>query len=177
MIQSHSDELVEIVVEIAGLDQRGFFVGEESAGALLQGVLNALQRGRVAIRLPGNIQQQRRNARVGEMGGDARTHGARAEDRNTTNGSHGGQRQSSGASMRTSKSSTSLSVSNWMLEFARVRDPDAVTGMQIKLIKPGGGYAEVAAHHLDPCTPTGFKRMPNGIAGGEQCPRKSARPY
>ena len=37
---------------------------------------------------PDDIEQQRRNAGVGEMRGDARTHGAGAEDGNTMNGSH-----------------------------------------------------------------------------------------
>ncbi len=46
-------ELVEIVLEITGLDQRGFLVGKEPAWALFQGVLNALQRGSVALGLTG----------------------------------------------------------------------------------------------------------------------------
>ena len=71
-------ELIEIVLEITGFDQRGFFVGEEAAWTLFQGVLDALQCGRVAIRLTGDIQQQRRDAGICEMRGDARAHGARA---------------------------------------------------------------------------------------------------
>ncbi len=75
------------------------------------------------------------------------------------------QRQSNAASMRTSKSSTSLSASNWMSSSRAFVIPDAVSRMQVELIKPGAGYAEAAVHHLDPRAPTGFKRMPHGSPG------------
>ena len=60
-------ELLEIVIEITRFHQRGLLIGKESAGALFQSFLDALQRGRVAIRLAGYIQQQRGNARIREM--------------------------------------------------------------------------------------------------------------
>jgi len=81
-------ELVEIVLEISGLDESGLFIDEESSRLLLQRGLEALLRGRGAMGASGDIQEKRRNARIGEMRGDARAHGARAEDGDTTNITH-----------------------------------------------------------------------------------------
>ena len=58
MIQSQSASACEIVLEVAGLDQRGLVVGEESAGPLLGGVLDAFQRGGVAVGLAGSTMSR-----------------------------------------------------------------------------------------------------------------------
>src|SRR5258708_35140680 len=83
-------ELMEVIFEIARRDQRWFFVREKTGRPLLDRVFDALERGRVAIRLIGYNDVQKKNgyARVGKMRGNARSHGARAKHADTTNGSH-----------------------------------------------------------------------------------------
>ena len=83
-------DLIEIVLEIAGLNQRDLVISEKSRRPLLGRILDPFKRGRVPIRLAwhNNIQQQRRDARVRKMRRDARTHGSSAQHRDTTNCSH-----------------------------------------------------------------------------------------
>ena len=59
-------------------------------GRCLSAFSMPFERGGVAIRLVGknDVEQERRDARVGEVGGDARAHGAGSEHGNTTNSSH-----------------------------------------------------------------------------------------
>jgi hypothetical protein len=71
-------DLREVVIEAAGGDQAGGFGNEEGGGAAFQRGIEAIARG-----LGRDVQQQRRNSGVGEMGGDAGTHGPGSEDGNT----------------------------------------------------------------------------------------------
>ena len=116
--------------------------------------LHSLSR-RVSIRLAGDIQQQRRNARVGEMRGNARTHGARAKNSNTTNGSHKfstPEQRHIHAQIKQEHFTFGIELD---IQFARVRDPGAVTGMQLQAdgesigALQGQGPPTPALAHLD----------------------------
>ena len=74
-------QLRQVVFEVARRDQGRGGGREERARLLLQGVLDAGQRGGVPVGLIGqnDIEQERRDAGVGEMGGNARPHGAGAQ--------------------------------------------------------------------------------------------------
>src|SRR5205085_3987729 len=80
----------EVVLEVAGRDQRSRVRGEEAAGLLLQGGVDPGQRGGIALRLvrENDIEQKRRNSGIGEVGGDARPHGSGAQDGNTAEWCH-----------------------------------------------------------------------------------------
>ncbi len=81
-------QAAEIVFEIAGRDQRLGGIGEETDGPLFGGVLDAGERGGVALGLIGkdNVEQIDRISGIGKMGGDARTHGSGAQNRDTAKG-------------------------------------------------------------------------------------------
>ena len=83
-------DFIEVVFEVAGGDELGVFVDEESAGAEFDDAFDSLQRGGVAIGLVGknDIEEDGRNAGVGEVGGNPGAHGAGSEDGNFLNGSH-----------------------------------------------------------------------------------------
>ena len=76
----------EIVFEIAWCDQTGSRGSEEGPGFLFDGSVQALQGGGIPVRLTGNneVQQKRRDAGIGKVGGDSRPHGPGAEHGHTT---------------------------------------------------------------------------------------------
>ena len=63
---------------------------EEGAGLLLRGGLDPLQSRRVAVRLIGqnDVEQERREAGIGEVGRDPRPHGSGAKNRHTAKWFH-----------------------------------------------------------------------------------------
>ena len=80
-----SADAAQVVLEIAGGDQRFGGVGEERDGPLLRSAFDSGQRRRIALGLVGqhDIQQVDREPGIGEVGGDARPHGPRSQNRNT----------------------------------------------------------------------------------------------
>ncbi len=91
-------ELSEIVLEVARFDERGFIVGEESAGTLLQGVLNALQRRRVAIRfVPVTSRSSAGMPALAKCAAMREPMVPAPRTRNPMNGSHAGALQIHGA--------------------------------------------------------------------------------
>ena len=87
MIQSQSLIFGEIVIEIAGGDEAARIrERRKRAGRPFQRGFDAVAGGLIARAVGKNeIEQQRRNLRVGEMRGNAGTHGSRLQERR-----HGG---------------------------------------------------------------------------------------
>jgi len=81
---------VQVVFEVAGQDEGGPVGAEEAAGPLLERVVDAFERGRIAVGLAGNddVEQDGGNAGISEVRGDARAHSARTEDRDATDSTH-----------------------------------------------------------------------------------------
>ncbi len=83
-------DAAEVVLEVAGSDQRDFGIDEKPARALLGSVLDALQRRRIPIRSirDDDVQQNRRNACIGKVRGDSCAHGTGSEDGHPLDSSH-----------------------------------------------------------------------------------------
>jgi hypothetical protein len=81
---------MEIILEVARLNQRDLVIGEESTRPLLGCILDAFQRRGISISLAGNndVQKQSGHARISEMSRDTRAHGTGAEHGDTTECSH-----------------------------------------------------------------------------------------
>jgi hypothetical protein len=75
-------DAAQVILEISGTHQRRGGRREKGHRLLLGSALDAGERRLVAVGLAGadHIQQQRRNSCVGEVGGDARAHGPRAQN-------------------------------------------------------------------------------------------------
>ncbi len=72
-------DAVQVVVEISGSDERSGLLGEKGHGFLFDGAFHAGERGGIV-----EIEQVHREAGVGKLGRDARTHGSGPEHRNTS---------------------------------------------------------------------------------------------
>jgi len=80
-------DLAEVIFEIAGGDQDAGEVCEEGPS----GVPDALEGGGIAVGLAGknDVQQQRGNGGIGEVGRNARAHSPGAQNGDTSDGAHG----------------------------------------------------------------------------------------